>query len=120
MSLAARVAASRKAAEKEIANDPALKEAKMKRDLDNRQIAKRIMEARRMKDEAFPSDEIPELTELAYKVVAKSFHRYPELKGIKNEHVCNEIVKLVDINLPLTTTAKNIDQEFYWEDKCKS
>ena len=67
------------------------------------------MEARRAKDEAFPSDEIPSLTELAYKVVANSFDRYPELKGIKNDHVCNEIVKLVDIRLPLTTTAKNID-----------
>jgi hypothetical protein len=51
-------------------------------------------------------------------VVAKSFERYPDLKGIKNEHVCNEIVKLVDIKLPLVTTAKNIDQEFYWEEKC--
>jgi hypothetical protein len=119
MSLAARVAASRKAAAKEVENDPNLKAEKMKRDLENRQIAKRIMEARRARDEAFPSDEIPSLTELAYKVVAGSFHRYPELKGIKNEHVCNEIVKLVDIRLPLTTTAKNIDQEFYWEEKCE-
>ena len=28
-------------------------------------------------------------------------------------------VKLVDIRLPLTTSVKNIDQEFYWEEKCE-
>jgi hypothetical protein len=50
MSLAARVAASRKAAAKEVENDPNLKNEKMKRDLENRQIAKRIMEARRARD----------------------------------------------------------------------
>jgi len=27
-------------------------------------------------------------------------------------------VKLTDRNLPITTTAKNIDYEFYWEEKC--
>lgn len=109
MSLAARVAASRKAAANAVEGDQNIKAEKMKRDMENRQIAKRIMEARRARDEAFPSDEIPTLTELAYKVVAASFQRYPELKGIKDERVCNEIVKMVDISLPLTTTAKNID-----------
>jgi len=29
-----------------------------------------------------------------------------------------EIVKLTDIKLPITITARNIDFEFYWEEKC--
>ena len=93
MSLAARVAASRKAAAGAVEADQNIKAEKMKRDTELRFIAKRIMEARRTKDEAFPNDEIPTLTELAYKVVAANFQRYPELKGIKDERVCNEIVK---------------------------
>ena len=30
-----------------------------------------------------------------------------------------EIVKLTNKNLPITTVARNIDFEFYWEEKCK-
>ena len=72
------------------------------------------MDARKNNKEAFPSSEIETLTEIAYKVCAENFSMYPELTGIKEEKVLNEIVKLTDINLPITTTAKNIDQEFYW------
>lgn len=32
--------------------------------------------------------------------------------------VQKQIVKLTDRNLPITTTARNIDYEFYWEEKC--
>jgi hypothetical protein len=32
--------------------------------------------------------------------------------------VKREIVKLADRRLPVTTTGRNIDFEFYWEDKC--
>jgi hypothetical protein len=28
-------------------------------------------------------------------------------------------VKQVDRDLPITVTARNISQEFYWEDKCR-
>ena len=30
-----------------------------------------------------------------------------------------QVVKMADITLPITVTARNIDFEFYWEDKCK-
>ena len=56
--LAGRVHASMKAAKKEVAGDPNLKAAKDKQDLENRQIAKKIMEARKNAKEAFPSQEI--------------------------------------------------------------
>jgi len=87
--------------------------------MENRQIAKKIMEARKNQKEAFPSSEIESLTEIAYKVVAKNFSMYPDLKGINEEKVRDEIVKLTDVELPITVTAKNIDQEFYWQQKCK-
>lgn len=67
------------------------------------------MEARRNNVEAFPSSEIESLTEIAYKVVADNFSEYPELTGITDEKVLNEIVKLTELKLPITTTAKNID-----------
>ena len=58
------------------------------------------------------------MTEIAYKVVAQNFEKYPELKGVDDRDITNQIVKLTDRNLPITTTAKNIDYEFYWEEKC--
>jgi hypothetical protein len=67
------------------------------------------MEARRNNVEAFPSSEIESLTEISYKVVAENFSMYPELKGITDDKVLNEIVKLTEAKLPITTTAKNID-----------
>lgn len=80
--LAARVHASKKAAGKEVTADQALKDARAKQDLENRQIAKKIMEARKNSKEAFPSSEIETLVEIAYKVVADNFSQYPELEGI--------------------------------------
>lgn len=44
---------------------------------------------------------------------------YPHLKGVEDPNTLNEIVKLTDINLPITVTARNISQESYWEQKCK-
>jgi len=29
------------------------------------------------------------------------------------------IIKLIKLELPITTTARNVDLEFYWEKKCK-
>ena len=88
MSLAAQIAASRKAAKAEA------EEQKKKAAFDNRYIAKTIAKAKKNNSEAFPSDEIQTLTELAYKVVAKNFHRYPDLKGVEDENIKREIVKL--------------------------
>ena len=31
-----------------------------------------------------------------------------------------EIVKLADRSHPITITGRNVDHEFYWEDKCKN
>jgi len=44
---------------------------------------------------------------------------YPGLTGVEDEKVLKEIVKRTDTTLPITTTARNIEHEFYWEDKCK-
>jgi len=56
---------------------------------------------------------------MAIKVVAANFEMYPELDGVSDNIVQEEIVKLADRTLPVTTTGRNIDFEFYWEDKCK-
>ena len=109
MSLAKQIAASRKAAKKEA------EEEKQKAAFDNRYIAKTIARAKKTGDEAFPSDEIESLTELAYKVVAKNFEMYPDLKGVEDAKIKKEIVKLNSPDLPITTVARNIDFEFYWQ-----
>ena len=77
------------------------------------------MKAKKKGDTAFPSNEIETLQEIALRVVAANFSAYPDLSGIEDPHTLNEIVKLTDVNLPITTTARNINQEFYWEQKCK-
>ena len=115
MRLAAQIEASRKAAKKDA------EESKKKAALDNRQIAKTIARAKKNNTEAFPSDEIQSLTELAYKVVAKNFKLYPDLKGVTDDTIKQEIVKLTDWDeedLPMKTVARHIDFEFYWQKKC--
>lgn len=112
MSLAAQIAASRKAAKKEA------EEEKQKAAFDNRYIAKTIARAKKTGEEAFPSDEIETLVQLAYKVVALNFEQYPELKGVEDKEIKREIVKLTSPTLPITTVARNIDFEFYWQQKC--
>ena len=67
MSLAQKVAQSRKAAKAE-AEEAAKKEA-----FNNRYIAKTIMKARKGGTTAFPSNEIESLQELAMQVVAQNF-----------------------------------------------
>lgn len=44
---------------------------------------------------------------------------YPHLNGIEEPQILNDIVRNVDTSLPITVTARNISQEFYWEQKCK-
>ena len=113
MSLAAKIAASRKAAKADA------EEQKAREAFNNhRHIAKVIIKAKKTKDRAFPSNEIESLTEIAYKVVAKNFDKYPNLPGVQDKTVLTEIVKLVNRGLPITTIARNVDFEFYWEEKC--
>ena len=69
---------------------------------------------------AFPSKDIETLVEMAIKVVAANFDRYPELTGVHDSTILQEIVKLADRSHPITTTGRNVDHEFYWEDKCKT
>ena len=84
------------------------------------------MRARQQNKEVFPSTELPSLVELATKVVAAHYELYPELEGVKSlkdpavANVLKEVTKDVDPNLPITVTARNVDFEFYWEDKCKT
>jgi hypothetical protein len=87
---------------------------------DNYEIAVQITKARKKNEEAFPSKDIESLVEMAIKVVAANFHEYPALEGITSAAIKKEIVKLADRSLPITKTARNIDNEFYWEDKCKN
>ena len=96
-----------------------MKEMQMKQ-FDNYEIAVQITKARKKNENAFPSNDIETLVEMAIKVVAANFKRYPELEGVNDTHVQQEIVKLADRYLPVTTTGRNVDFEFYWEDKCKT
>lgn len=95
--------------------------AKMKemQQFDNYEIAVQITKARKRNEDAFPSKDIETLVEMAIKVVAANFKRYPELEGVNDVQIQQEIVKLADRSLPVTTTGRNVDFEFYWEDKCK-
>lgn len=95
--------------------------AKMKemQQFDNYEIAVQITKARKKNEDAFPSKDIETLVEMAIKVVAANFKRYPELEGVNDVQVQQEIVKLADRTLPVTTTGRNVEFEFYWEDKCK-
>jgi hypothetical protein len=85
---------------------------------DNYEIALQITKARKKHEEAFPSKDIETLVEMAIKVVAANFERYPELDGVTDAMVQQSIVKLADRTLPITTTGRNVEFEFYWEDKC--
>jgi len=113
MSLASKVAASRKAAKAEA------EEADKREAFNNRYIAKTIMKAKKKGDTAFPSNEIESLQEIAQAVVADNFSFYPHLTGVEEPQILNDIVRKVDLDLPITVTARNISQEFYWEQKCE-
>jgi len=77
------------------------------------------MKARQKGVQAFPSEDIESLVEIALKVVAKNISKYPEMEGVYDKNVLKSVVKLIDVNLPMTITARNVDFEFYWEKKCK-
>ena len=40
------------------------------------------------------------------------------MEGVTDENILNSIVRKVEPELPITVTARNISQEFYWEHKC--
>ena len=84
----------------------------------NMEIALKLMQARQSKKEAFPSTDIPSLVEMALLVVADNIEEYPSLDGVTDENVKKSIIKCIDVDLPLTITAKNVEFEFYWQKKC--
>lgn len=77
------------------------------------------MKARKKGEHAFPSTDIESLVEMSLKVVANNIHMYPNLQGVEDQNVLKSIIKLIDLDLPITTTARNVDFEFYWDKKCK-
>ncbi len=113
-------AAAQKATQVQAEKRAAQKQAEQAKSFDNYEIAIQITKARQRNEEAFPSKDIETLVEMAIKVVAANFEKYPELEGVTDTHIQSEIVKLTDRTLPVTTTGRNIDFEFYWEDKCKT
>lgn len=78
------------------------------------------MKAQRKGVKAFPSSDIESLVDLSLKVVAENFKMYPELNGIEDKDVLESITKLIDVNHPITITARNVDYEFYWKKKCEA
>lgn len=76
------------------------------------------MKAKKKGEPVFPSNEIESLQDIALAVVADNFSQYPELKGVTDQNILDSIVRKVETNLPITVTARNIPQEFYWEAKC--
>lgn len=104
MSLASRVAGLQSAANKQY---------------ENYEIAHQLMRARKKGENAFPSADIETLVEMSLRVVAKHFNKYPELEGVTDDNVKRSIVKLLSTEYPITTTARNVEHEFYWEKKCK-
>lgn len=78
------------------------------------------MNAQKRGGPAFPSNEIESLEEIALQVVAKNFPLYPHLAGLEEHpHIQNKIVERTQTDLPVTVTARNINQESYWQQKCK-
>jgi len=85
----------------------------------SREIAVQLMKARKQNKSAFPSNDIETLIEMSLKVVAENIGLYPGIDGVEDDTVLQSIIKLIDPTLPITTTARNVDFEFYWEKKCK-
>jgi hypothetical protein len=83
-------------------------------------ISVQLMRARKKGETAFPSKDIESLVEMALKVVADNITLYPALEGVEDNNVLTSIIKRIDLDLPITTTARNVDFEFYWEKKCKT
>jgi hypothetical protein len=85
----------------------------------NQEIAKQIQKARRKNEDAFPNKDIETLVEMAIRVCAQNYELYPDMEGVTESNIKKEVVKQADRFLPIVTTAKNVEFEFYWEEKCK-
>jgi hypothetical protein len=79
-----------------------------------------MMKAKKNNKAPFPSNQIESLKEIAIQVVAENFTLYPELDGVTDKDVKEQIVKATSRKLQITDTARNIDQEFYWQEKCEA
>ena len=56
-----------------------------------------IMKARRKHEEAFPSQDIESLVEMAIKVVAANFELYPSLEGVTDTHIQSEVCYHIEL-----------------------
>jgi len=51
--------------------------------------------------------------------VAENYVLYPHLKGVTNEDILKSIISDTERDLDITETARNVDFEFYWQEKCE-
>ena len=92
--LAASVATKNKEAselQKKAKQDQNNSKSMQQKQFDNYEIAIQIMKAKRKNEDAFPSKDIESLVELAYKVVAANFDLYPDLNGVEDKLVQEEV-----------------------------
>lgn len=61
------------------------------------------MKAKKKNEEAFPSKDIETLVEMAYKVVAANFDLYPELEGVEDQGVQEEVTIIFNFCLDRQT-----------------
>jgi len=51
--------------------------------------------------------------------VAENYILYPQLQGVTNEDILKSIISDTERDLDITETARNVDFEFYWQEKCE-
>jgi len=51
--------------------------------------------------------------------VAENYVLYPHLAGVTNENILKSIITDTERDLDITETARNVDFEFYWQEKCE-
>jgi hypothetical protein len=51
--------------------------------------------------------------------VAENYVLYPHLTNVTNENILKSIIQDTERDLDITETARNIEFEFYWQEKCE-
>ncbi len=51
--------------------------------------------------------------------MAENYVLYPHLSGVTNENILKSIITDTERDLDITETARNVDFEFYWQEKCE-
>lgn len=60
---------------------------------------------------------------MAIQVVAQNYMMYPDLTSIVDldvdaGYIVNDIIKKAPTDIPVRVVAQNIEQEFYWKERC--